>query len=186
MSKIDVREEDLQDASEQDVHEPETDWAAELSPRRPASRRSQIFLAALVVCALGFLGGIVTTQQMQEQTSSALPGGMELPEGLELPDGFEPPAGGAAPGGGGAIPDAGQLAALGGSSTYTVTVVDGGTLYLKDATGSTVKVVTLPTTEVRKLTAGATSDLRPGNTVTVEGDVDDAGTILAEVVAQTE
>ncbi len=165
----------------------DADWAAELAPRRPARRRLPLLLAALVLAALGFVGGIVTTQQVEEsQQASGLPEGLQLPEGIELPEGFELPSGGLGGGlpGGGA--GAGQLAALtGGTPTYTVTVVDGGTLYLKDTGGTTVKAVTVPSTKVRRLAPSTTDELRPGDTVTVTGETDDTGQILAERIDQT-
>lgn len=162
--------------------DPDQDWSADLAPHRPANHRAQLFLALLVVLAGGFIGGIVTTQQVEDsQQSSGLPEGIQLPEGVELPEGMQLPDTGS-----GGVPDASQLAALGGGTpTYTITVVDGSTLYLKNAAGETVKVTTLPTTKVRRLVRASTDQLRPGDTVTVTGDADESGTILAEHVDET-
>ncbi len=171
------------------------DWAADLAPRRPASRRLPIVLVALVLVAGGFLGGTLTTQRVEESRGTELPNGIVLPDGV-LPDGFEIPEGidlsnlpmGGGSGGlaglGGGFPGGG-LAALVGSPTYTVVVVDGPTLYLQDGSGETVKVVTDSTTTVRRLAKTTTDGLRPGDEVSVTGNPDEDGTILAERVEQT-
>lgn len=171
------------------------DWTPDLAPRRTASLRLPIALGALVLVAVGFLGGVLTTQRVEDGRGTELPNGIVLPEGF-LPDGFEIPEGidlanlpfGGSSGGlfgGGGGPPGGVLAALGAPPTYTVVVVDGRTLYLEDGSGETVKVVTDPRTTVRRLARTTTDGLRPGDEVSVSGDPDGDGTILAERVEQT-
>jgi hypothetical protein len=146
----------------------ETDLAMRVSSRRRAGPWTQIVLVSLVLCASGFIGGILTAHRVEEaQSSVQLPGGISLPAGIELPEGIELPSGGA----GGALPGAEQLAALtGGKDTYTVAVVDGDVLYLKDNAGVTVKVITASTTRIRHLAKGSVADLRPGDVVELTGD----------------
>jgi hypothetical protein len=155
------------------------DWEAELAPTRSSGRRTSLALVGLVLVAAGFVGGIVTTQQVGEGEETALPGGLELPDGVELPEGFELPtlAGSSVPGLG--------TPTGGGGTTGTVAVVDGSTLYLSDATGGTVVVELREGTRVRRMARGAVRDLEPGDEVTVTGPVDESGTVRARRIDET-
>ncbi|MEV0991495.1 DUF5666 domain-containing protein [Streptomyces sp. NPDC049949] len=82
---------------------------------------------------------------------------------------------GAAPGG----PAAGA-----GVTTGTVKLVDGTTLYVTDAQGNVVKVITDTNTQITQAKSGKVSDLQPGQTVTVRGSQNPAGDLAATTVAQ--
>lgn len=147
------------------------------------------WLVALVLAAGGFVGGVLTTQQVEESSATAgLPEGLELPEGVELPEGFELPegvelpagagAGGGLLGGAGAVPGAGQ-------DTYTVKLLDGDVLYVEDARGATVKVVLDDDVQVRTLQRGRLGGLDAGDEVVIEGADEEQGRLRAERISQT-
>jgi hypothetical protein len=93
-------------------------------------------------------------------------------------------AGGAAAGGAGGFAGFGGAAAAGTSGT--ISIVDGNTLYVLSSTGSLVKVnLTSATTITRNATATST-DLRPGDTVTIQGASSANGsTVTASSIAAT-
>jgi hypothetical protein len=76
--------------------------------------------------------------------------------------------------------------AVGGAANIvgTVTVVDGTTLYVTDATGDTVKVTTNTGTTVTKTDTGTVSNLAPGETVVIRGVQSSAGVYAAQTVSE--
>jgi Domain of unknown function (DUF5666) len=157
-------------------------------PKRRLFSRVGLCLVALVIAAGGFVGGIYVTQQTQDSGSS-LPGGIELPEGVELPEGFQIPDGATLPnaGGGGGL---GGLPGLGGGAGNgtigTVSLVDGNTLYIRDRSGATVKVELEDKATVRSLRRGSLADLRPGDTVSIDGTTETTGKMRASSITQTQ
>jgi hypothetical protein len=81
---------------------------------------------------------------------------------------------------------AGGTGAVGGAANIvgTVTVVDGTTLYVTDATGDTVKVTTNTGTTVTKTDTGTVSNLAPGETVVIRGVQSSAGVYAAQTVSE--
>jgi hypothetical protein len=76
---------------------------------------------------------------------------------------------------------------LGGSSaaaTGTISVVDGDTLYVEASSGSLVKVTLTKSTTVTRNADASAVDLRPGDTVVVEGTTS-SGTVTATSVSAT-
>ncbi len=90
-------------------------------------------------------------------------------------------AGGATPNGGaaGATP-----APPSNGTTGQIKLVDGSNIYITTSDGSTVKVTTTPTSKVTKSAAGAVSDLKTGDTITVQGATGSDGTIAASSISQ--
>jgi len=86
-------------------------------------------------------------------------------------------AGGAQRGTGGAA----SLAA--GNTTGRVTAIDGRTITVETRTGS-VKVTLAANATVEKVSSGATSDLKVGDTVSATGDRNSDGSINATSIAQ--
>ncbi|HTC69823.1 MAG TPA: hypothetical protein VK662_09670 [Acidothermaceae bacterium] len=95
-------------------------------------------------------------------------------------------AGTGAAGTGAAGTGAAGTGAVGGAANIvgTVTVVDGTTLYVTDATGDTVKVTTNTGTTVTKTDTGTVSSLAPGETVVIRGVQSSAGVYAAQTVSE--
>lgn len=72
-----------------------------------------------------------------------------------------------------------------GATTGTVTVIDGSTLYITNAAGNIVKVTLTPSTTITRDAKAAAADLRPGDTVVIEGVTAKNGTVAASSVSAT-
>ena len=71
-------------------------------------------------------------------------------------------------------------------TTGTISVVNGDTLYVDDtATGSIVKVTLTKSTTITRNADAAAIDLRPGDTVTVQGATGSSGAVTATSVSAT-
>jgi hypothetical protein len=159
-------------------HEPADPATPEDEPVwAPASRRSRRRgltpvtggLAAIIVAAGGFVGGV---QLQKHQTTGATParaGG--APAG-----GF--PAGGAPGGPGGA---AGSDAATTGTVEYT----KGDVLYVKDSDGNTIKVKIKSSSDVTRTASTDSKHVQPGDAVVVQGAANTNGTVTATAVTAT-
>jgi hypothetical protein len=172
-----------------DVTDPGVPVHIELPPLPAAgSRRARrrrfgkltFVLAGVLIAAMGFFIG-VQVQKGQSDDSSA--GG--------LPSGFTPPAG--LGGGGGAAPSGGGLAGGsgntpgggggGGNVTFgEVKLVDGDNLYVTNAQGNTVKV-SATSAQITTSQPGTLNDLKPGETVIVQGQAGKDGTVNATSVS---
>jgi hypothetical protein len=139
-------------------------------PRRP--RRKLVTpltasLAAALIAALGFIGG-VQVQKSSADTPSA-GGGLNRSRA-----GFTPPSGGG--GIGGASSDA---------TVGSVANVDGKTLYVTDSDGNTVKVKTNSQSKVTRTAVSKATEVHPGDTVVVQGTKSSSGTVTATSVTAT-
>jgi len=134
-------------------------------PRRP--RRKLVTpltatLAAVLIAALGFIGGV----QVQKSSADAPSGG-----------------GGFARGGG-----AGGFSPTGGSSDATVGTVanvDGKTLYVTDSSGATIRVKTSTNSKIARTAVAKVGAVHPGDTVIVQGTKASSGTVKATSVTAT-
>jgi hypothetical protein len=82
----------------------------------------------------------------------------------------------------------GGFAGLGGSGATigTISTVDGNTLYVDDtSTGSIVKVTLTKQTTITRNSDAAADDLRPGDTVSVQGATGTSGAVAATSVSAT-
>ena len=176
-----------------DKTEPGVPVQTELPPLPPAgSRRARrrrfgkltFALAGVLIAVVGFFVG-VQVQKGQSDDSSA--GG--------LPSGFTPPAGlgggGTARGGSGGAGGSGNASGGGGNTprggggnvTFgQVKLVDGGNLYVTDAQGNTVKV-SAASAQITTSQPGTLNDLKPGETVIVQGRAAKDGTVNATSVS---
>ena len=151
-----------------------------------------VVFAALVLAGVGFVAGI----QMEKRNEPAATG---LPAGLAAfangRNGAFPGAGGFANRGANAATNGGGAAGAGANTGATqapatngttgqVKLVDGSNIYITTSDGSTVKVTTTPTSKVTKSVAGAVSDLKAGDTITVQGATGSDGTIAASSISQ--
>jgi hypothetical protein len=126
-------------------------------------------LAAIIVAAGGFVGGVQLQKHQTTGTTTARAGGG--PTG-----GF--PAGGAPGGPAGA---AGGDAATTGTVEYT----RGDVLYVKDGEGNTVKVKVKSSSDVTRTASSDSKAVRPGDSVVVQGAANANGTIAATAVTAT-
>ena len=70
----------------------------------------------------------------------------------------------------------------GGATVGTVDVIKGSTLYVTDAGGNTVKVLTSAASAVSKTVSTTVKAIHPGDTVVVRGTAGKAGAISAESI----
>ncbi|MFJ7210584.1 hypothetical protein [Amycolatopsis sp. NPDC098790] len=163
----------VEPTAEQIVASPavEGDLNAEMRRAAKPFSRTTVVLAGLVVLAIAFGGG-VWTHAAFGSSSSATP---TRPTG-------------AAQGGqqGGTGQQGGGFRGAGGGrgTTGTVDRVDGTTVYVKTAQGDDVKVSTSDSTTVGVTQQGKLSDLKPGSTVTVQGQAGEDGTVTAQAITQ--
>lgn len=158
------------------------DVAGELAapPRRPLPWVT-LALAACVIAAGGFAAGALVEKNHGHGTqNTAGRGGPTSGTGGRFGG-----AGGRFGGTGGTGGSAGPSGGLGAGITFgTVKSVDGGTLYLTDPQGGTVKVTTGASTRVTESKQGAVGDLKPGQSVTVRGQRGSNGDIAATTVTE--
>ena len=79
----------------------------------------------------------------------------------------------------------GGSATAGSAATGTLTVVDGNTLYITDASGGIVKVIVNNSTKVTRNAVATSAALQPGDTVTIQGNKSQNGTINATSISAT-
>ena len=149
----------------------------------PRRRRLPKLTAALVVAVVGagmFIAGAAAQKHWGSSGSSAgarndaAAAALAARLGGGAAGGTR--AGGARNGGGGGL--------LGGGATVgTVGVIKGSTLYVTDASGNTVKVVTLPASTVSKTVDATVNAIHPGDTVVVRGTAGKNGEITAESIS---
>lgn len=145
-------------------------------PRRKLVTRATVGLAAVVLVALGFTGGVLVQQDRGGTTSAAGPGAM----------GAMGAAGGRSAAGGASGTAAAGTASSGTTSTSgEVANVKGGTVYVTTTDGSTVRVVAATGASVQRTSKASMTGVHPGDTVTVSGTKQSDGTISATSVSAT-
>lgn len=169
-----------------DVDEP--DEMPTRASRRVVTAWTMVF-AALVIAGAGFVAGI----QMEKHNEPAATG---LPSGLAA---FANARNGAL-NGAGAFANRGANAGATGANGATgapaqapassgttgqIKLVDGSNIYITTSDGSTVKISTTPASKVTKASPGALTDLKAGDTITVQGAAGSDGTIAATSISQT-
>jgi hypothetical protein len=180
------RDERLLDLDD-DVDAYEDDWdpaptEAALPPRRrrrlvtPASA----VLAAVLIAALGFVGGVEVQKGQADDGGSGTSGAAPAALG----------AGGAgAAGAAGATGARGGLAGRGGAqgnaTIGSVANKRGSTLYVKDSDGNTVRVKTTSHSKINRTATASAGAIHPGDTVIVQGTKSSSGTITATQINAT-
>ncbi|WP_372671389.1 hypothetical protein [Amycolatopsis kentuckyensis] len=150
----------------------EGDLNAEMRRAAKPFSRTTLVLAGLFVLAVAFGGGAWTHAAFgSSSTSSSAP---TRPSGAQ---GGTGQTGGTGQGGF-------RGAGGGRGTTGTVDRVDGTTVYVKTAQGDDVKVSTSDSTTVGVTQQGKLSDLKPGATVTVQGQAGEDGTVTAQAITQ--
>ena len=137
-------------------------------------------LLAVLLIAGGFWGGAALQKSQNGSSSSTLAG---------VAARFRSAAAGAVGATGAAGSAASRFGGLFGSAAAaagTISVVDGNTLYVDDTTtGSVVKVTLTKSTTITRNANAAAVDLRPGDTVTVQGATGASGAVTATSVSAT-
>ncbi len=134
-------------------------------PRRKLATPLTATLAAVLIAALGFIGGVQVQKSSADSTGS-------------------PRAAGFTRGGGGA----GGFTPGGGSSDATVGTVanvNGKTLYVTDSSGATIRVKTTSNSKVSRTAVAKVGEVHPGDTVIVQGTKSSSGTVTATSVTAT-
>lgn len=148
----------------------EGDLNAEMRRAAKPFSRTTLVLAGLFVLAIAFGGGAWTHAAFGSSSTSTP----------------TRPTGAAQSGqqGGTGQQGGGFRGAGGRGTTGTVDRVDGTTVYVKTAQGDDVKVSTSDSTTVGVTQQGKLSDLKPGATVTVQGQAGEDGTVTAQAITQ--
>jgi hypothetical protein len=141
---------------------PEDDLRSLLEAGPKAGRsKSTVILAAVVLAAVGFIGGLFVGKNAgDDQQQLSLPGGGQNRPGF---------VSGAGPGAGFAL--------------GTIKSIDGDTITLETANGDTVTVHVGSDTKVQVTTDGSVSDLGTGDTVAVSG-AQNGGSIDADSITE--
>jgi hypothetical protein len=167
--------------------------------RRLGTLTSVLVLA--VAAAAGFIGGVQVQKRQGDTSSVSAAGAGARTAGATSTTvaGGPGPAGGPSstvaggaggagaargPAGGGAA-RAGGAGAAGAAVAGQVKLVDGNNLYVTDAQGNVVKVVTTPASRFTRTGSGTIQDVRPGDTVVVQGQKGDDGIVTATAVADS-
>jgi hypothetical protein len=140
------------------------DAAAEVQIGKRPSRLTPVTggLLALAIAAVGFVGGVLIEKG---QTGSSAGGAL--------------PAGLSSSGGG----PAGLAAAQSGGTTFgTVANVTGRTVYVTDAQGNTIKVLTTKGSTVTRSASSKVGDIHPGDSVVIQGQQRRSGTVKAQSI----
>jgi hypothetical protein len=163
-------------------------------PRRERRRLvtpAGVIAAGVTIAAAGFFGG-VQVQKSRGDTGGAGTGAFAgarqggfggAGRGTGATSGGQAGAGGpgAAPGGS----QSGAGAALAGATVGQVASVDGSTIYVDGQSGTTVKVKLAKGGTVTRTAKAKASEIHPGDTVIVQGETADSGTVVASSIRAT-
>lgn len=170
------------DGQDEWVEEPE-----EL-PRRPRRRlfgvgANPIFLALLGVLLIagGFIGGVLV-EKSETASSSSTSGAAGLASRFASLRRGGASTGTSSTSAGGSA-GAGAGAGFTRPTAGTVAYLAGGTLYVTNAEGNTVKVTTSAGTSVTKTVGASVRGIHPGETVTVTGATGSNGAVSAESIS---
>jgi hypothetical protein len=171
----DVYEEDWEPEADQDT--------LPARPRRRLVTPVTTALAAVLVAALGFIGGV----QVQKHEGGSSAANAATSTGFAAARGG---GGGAAASGGGAGGGFPGRAGAGGPQGANATVGSvankhGNTLYVKDSDGNTERVKTTSHSKINRTATTSAGAIHPGDTVIVQGTKSSSGTITATQINAT-
>jgi hypothetical protein len=148
-------------------------------PRRRLLTPLPLALAGALLIACGFIGGVLVQKGQESGSSAGSPASFSALRSALGGASATRGAGGSASAGAGNF-----LGRLGGGATVgQVAYVRGGTLYVTNAEGNTVKVRTSEASTVSKTVKAAVGQIHPGETVTVVGEKGGGGAILARSIS---
>jgi uncharacterized protein DUF5666 len=171
------RDDRLLDLDDADTYEDDWEPAPEESALPPRPRRRLVTpasaaLAAVVIAAVGFIGGVEVQKGQADDAGAAggAAGGAAVAAG----------ATGGARGG-----FAGRGGAQGNATIGSVSNKHGSTLYVKDGNGNTVRVKTTSHSKINRTATASAGAIHPGDTVIVQGTKSSNGTITATQINAT-
>jgi hypothetical protein len=135
-------------------------------PRRKLVTPATAGLAAVILAAAGFVGGVEIQKGSATASTGAAAGAGARPAGF---------AGG----------PPGAAGASGSVTTGQVKSKDGSTLYVTNADGTTVKVTTTSNSKISRNASATASAIHPGDTVVIQGTTSAGGTVKATSVSAT-
>jgi hypothetical protein len=175
---------------EEDLDEQRGDWPQPPTqpelPRRPRRRlmgvganRAALGLIGVLLTACGFIGGVLV-EKGQSSTSGLASRFAALRSAASGAATAHTGAGGFLGGGGGGASGAA------GATFGQVAYVSGSTLYVANAEGNTVKVLTSAASTVTKTVKSDVKGIHPGETVIVAGSPGANGSVSAETIRVSE
>jgi hypothetical protein len=153
--------------------------------RRPRAKLPSLtlVLAAIVVASAGFLGGALVGKHYGSSGSSNLAAAFR---GLAAARPSSSASAGTGTGSPSGFPGGGGGAFGGGNATIgTIKLIDGATVYVQTTAGDVVQVATSAGTKVTVSSTVPVKDLKPGETVIVQGSKNSSGAIAATSISQT-
>jgi hypothetical protein len=150
-----------------------------LRPRRRLMTPLTGSLLAVLLLALGFIGGVLVQKGQGGSSTSA---GGAFASRLAGLKGTGARSAGATTGAAASGGFGGFGAARANATTGTVTFIQGKTLYVETTEGGTVKVQTSTASSVTKTVKGTVHSIKPGETVVVTGSKGSSGAVQAESI----
>ena len=182
---------DLLDVLSSPLDDDDAELTAVLT-RRPRAKLPSLtlVLAAIVVASAGFLGGAMVGKHYGNSSSGNLAAAFSR---LAARSSASASAGSGGTGsgfggsgfGGSGFGGRGGLFGGGNATVGTIKLIDGGTVYVQTTAGDIVQVATSTGTKVTVSSTVPVKDLRPGETVIVEGSKNSSGAIAATSISQT-
>jgi hypothetical protein len=177
---------DLLDVLSSPIDDDDDELTAVLT-RRPRAKLPSLtlVLAAIVVASAGFLGGAMVGKHYGNSSSGNLAAAFSR---LAARSSASASAGSGGTGsgfGGSGFGGRGGLFGGGNATVGTIKLIDGGTVYVQTTAGDIVQVATSAGTKVTVSSTVPVKDLRPGETVIVEGSKNSSGAIAATSISQT-
>jgi hypothetical protein len=182
---------DLLDVLSSPLDDDDAELTAVLT-RRPRAKLPSLtlVLAAIVVASAGFLGGAMVGKHYGNSSSGNLAAAFSR---LAARSSASASAGSGGTGsgfggsgfGGSGFGGRGGLFGGGNATVGTIKLIDGGTVYVQTTAGDIVQVATSAGTKVTVSSTVPVKDLRPGETVIVEGSKNSSGAIAATSISQT-
>jgi hypothetical protein len=154
--------------------------------RRPRVKLPSVtlILAVIVVAGAGFLGGALVGKHY----GSSSTGGLAAAFGRLAASASASASTGARTGTGtrsGFAGGGGGLFGSGNATIGSIKLIDGSTVYVQTTAGDIVQVATSSATKVTVSSTVPVKDLKPGETVIVEGSKNSSGAIAATSISQT-
>ncbi len=154
-------------------------------PRRRAHRFTYV-LGGLALAAIGFYAGVLTQKHEDHNGSSAsAASALSAFTGRRGGTGGSGAAAGGVGGAGTANAAGNGFGRFGGGTAGPVKFVDGSNVYITDANGNVVKVLTNGASTISKTDPATTKDVAPGQTVIVRGTQNSDGSYTATSVTVT-
>jgi hypothetical protein len=177
---------DLLDVLSSPIDEDDAELTAVLT-RRPRAKLPSLtlVLAAVVVASAGFLGGALVGKHYGSSSSGNLAAEFSRLAGARASASASAGSGTGSAGSGLAGRGGGGLFGAGNATVGSIKLIDGNTVYVQTTSGDIVQVTTSAGTKVTVSSTVPVKDLRPGETVIVEGSKNSSGAIAATSISQT-